>query len=392
MQKNESGWYLKHRDGVEHGPFLLADLVGAAAAGNIADDTFVKHAVHSRHQWVIAKRISPIAQAATKGNVAPSQADPNAASTQKREPAGAHEASGQGAPSGQDAAAQAAQSPTHATGQPPQKTASELNAGGATRGGQTTDRPTVAAHPSPTTGQPSKTQSPASTHGAQPRASQGFRREQPEPSKTSAKSNVAESSNSGFTSGTQAASSTGRRSVFRRAEGMDASHRDATERRGEVTKPLSHEERSENTASLSAPMIRDTREKPFPVPKTFVDALLALFDFRFRSFITPWIVKIVWVICVAAAMLSVVKLGYDMFVEPAVGETVTSSASPGWQFDPLAGQTLWQSALVRFFLAVLGIGMLLIAVRVVCEGAIVFFHVANSVSDLKQLAQQREKQ
>lgn len=138
-------------------------------------------------------------------------------------------------------------------------------------------------------------------------------------------------------------------------------------------------------------MIRGAREKPFPVPKTFVDALLALFDFRFRSFITPWIVKIVWAICVAAAMLSAVKLGYDMFVEPSVGETVTYSASPGWQFDPLAGQTFWQSALVRFFLAMLGVGMLLIAVRVVCEGAIVFFHVANSVSDLKQLAQQREK-
>ena len=90
-------------------------------------------------------------------------------------------------------------------------------------------------------------------------------------------------------------------------------------------------------------------------------------------------------------MLSAVKLGYDMFVEPSVGETVTYSASPGWQFDPLAGQTFWQSALVRFFLAMLGVGMLLIAVRVVCEGAIVFFHVANSVSDLKQLAQQREK-
>ena len=198
----------------------------------------------------------------------------------------------------------------------------------------------------------------------------------------------------------QAASPSARQSIFLRPDEMEgkASHaehsRVATAVVGGTTSKVSAStsEASESTVIENVPSIRGGRENPFPVPKTLFDAFLAIFDFRFRTFITPWIVKIVWALCVVAATMSAVKLGYDMFLEPSLDAYPTASSSdPGWQFDPLAGQALWQSSSVRFILELLGIGLLLIALRVVCEGAILFFYVANRVNDLQQFAQQREK-
>jgi hypothetical protein len=63
-------WYLRHYDGKEHGPFSLEQLIEAAKAGNIASDSEVSHAKHTKGQWVNANRVKLIG-AALAGNVAP---------------------------------------------------------------------------------------------------------------------------------------------------------------------------------------------------------------------------------------------------------------------------------------------------------------------------------
>ncbi len=80
MSEADSLWYLRHRDGVEHGPFQLADLVTAAQAGNVAADTCVRHEVHTRAQWVFATRVQPIAQGMAR------EAESSTASAQPRPP------------------------------------------------------------------------------------------------------------------------------------------------------------------------------------------------------------------------------------------------------------------------------------------------------------------
>ena len=59
---SSGGWYLRHRDQVEHGPFSIDDLIDAAKAGRIAPDTTVKHLITTGDQWVLARSIPGIGQ------------------------------------------------------------------------------------------------------------------------------------------------------------------------------------------------------------------------------------------------------------------------------------------------------------------------------------------
>ena len=68
MSKQESGWFLRHRDNIEHGPFELHDLILAAQTGNIAPDTMLRHSKHTSNQWVIATRVTAIGKALSEGN------------------------------------------------------------------------------------------------------------------------------------------------------------------------------------------------------------------------------------------------------------------------------------------------------------------------------------
>ncbi|MGI9470249.1 MAG: hypothetical protein ACR2NZ_01870 [Rubripirellula sp.] len=56
-----TGWYLRHRDGVTHGPFEFAQLVHAAKSNRIAKDTQVCHAEHTAGSWKLANSIDQIA-------------------------------------------------------------------------------------------------------------------------------------------------------------------------------------------------------------------------------------------------------------------------------------------------------------------------------------------
>lgn len=59
----QSGWLLRHADGVEHGPFPFSGLRDAAQRGHIATTTQVRHSLVTSNQWVQALSLPQIADA-----------------------------------------------------------------------------------------------------------------------------------------------------------------------------------------------------------------------------------------------------------------------------------------------------------------------------------------
>lgn len=281
MSEADSGWYLRHRDGVEHGPFRLADIVTAAEAGNVADDTSVRHAAHTRGEWVVAPRVQPIATAMSRS----------------------------AAPASPAAAQSAAPQPT------PAANPSTSAAGGTTK--------SAFRRPS--------TQPPSALPGSAP---------------------------------------------YRPTRAGD---------------PARAGDSSAATQPDPAPATKPTQNvriynQTFPVPKRFLDAAMALFDFRFRYFITPWIIKILWGLTVGLALIWFTRLTYDFWIQPSLdapGPRPPEGAS-GWQFEPLAGQSVFRSPafIFAFQSGTLLVWMLL--ARVVMETIIVFFRVAQDIAELKR--------
>jgi len=275
MSEADSGWYLRHRDGVEHGPFRLADIVIAAEAGNVADDTTVRHAAHTRGEWVVAPRVQPIATAMSRRGAAadspPSQPNPSAA---------------------------------------------------------TAESSAAAASPSKSAFRRPRAQPPSALPGSAP---------------------------------------------YRTTRANEP----ATSSEPEPTAPTKPAKPTQNVRIYN---------QTFPVPKRFLDAAMALFDFRFRYFITPWIIKILWGLTVAAALIWFTRLTYDLWIQPSMdapGPRPPEGAT-GWEFEPLAGQSFFQS---RGFVFAFQSGIILLwmlLARVVMETIIVFFRVASDISELKR--------
>ncbi len=324
MSEADSDWYLRHRDGVQHGPFRLADIVSAAASGNVASDTAVRHVVHTRDQWVLAVRVQPIAQAMPSSTDGPESTPPAASAP----------------------AAAAPISP------PATKPLSPL---------------------------PRKRRAVRETPAS------------PNPQGTSPK-----------------------RSVFQRSGVQDDPVQNAPAKddpvRGVPDQGSAIQRAATPTVSTASaqtpapvagnvseatldpvPAIRSLREHNFPVPKTFLDAAAALFDFRFRHFITPWIIKILWALAVAAAVLWLAKLGAEMFISPSL-QTETAlapEASGGWQFEPLQGNSIFQTRIFLYGTATFVVGVLLLCARMALEAGIVFFYVASDIRELKKELKQR---
>src|SRR5690606_31364781 len=57
-------WFLRHRDGVTHGPYAFDALIEAAQQGRIASDTVVSHPDFTQSDWVPALAIPEVAAAA----------------------------------------------------------------------------------------------------------------------------------------------------------------------------------------------------------------------------------------------------------------------------------------------------------------------------------------
>lgn len=297
MTEADAGWLLRHRDGVEHGPFRLADIIAAAETGNIANDTSVLHKTHTQGTWVVASRIQPIAAAMSRQprNVSPSAQAPSKPAPSK---------------------------PT----------------------------PNTPATVGPTGANPGSTK-PASAAGT------------PGMAPTSA---------------------------FQRPAAQQASvaSRSTPQR---PSQPEDHPATDETTPGLPTATgpghtIR-TRQQTFPVPKRSHEAALAFFDFRFRYFVTPWIIKILWSITVTVTLLWLAVMTYSLWVQPSMdapGPRTVDGAS-SWEFTPLANQSFFQTNLFSYLL-LSGITLLLVLLaRVALEFMIVFFRIATDIAELKRM-------
>ena len=275
MSETEAGWFLRHRDGIEHGPFRDADIMDAARRGNLAEDTCLLHETKTSGRWVFAVRVESLASV-MKQAATPSESE----SVVRKLPQRSAEA---------DATPKS---------EPKRKTAS---------------RPEAASR--------------------QENASR------PE----------------------------------------NAASSDSV-----VKPPAAHKD------SVAPPSILP-RDRGYYVPRTIGGACLALVDLRFRAFVTPWIVRILWPICLAVALLWSSQLVYETFIQgevvgapDATEASADTPSSDGWQFQPLADQPFLQSQLFRLLVTLAGIFVSLLVMRVFCEAAIVLFRSAIDVHDLKQ--------
>ncbi|MEM8669646.1 MAG: DUF4282 domain-containing protein [Planctomycetota bacterium] len=333
MAQVDSGWYLRHRDGVEHGPFRLTDLVAAADAGNIAADTTVRHESHTRGTWVLAGRVQAIATALSRRGVAGSQTT-------------AREAPNTAEPT-----------PNVANPSDAEKTTAATSANAPVSG--------------PTPSSP-RTTSNAGTASALGTASQ------------------ATSPASATTSTATNAPGTAPKSAFRRPGGQAPTALPGSTpfRSNRQAETVAANEPEPTTETKSTQTIR-LYNQAFPVPKRFADAALTLFDFRFRYFITPWIVKILWGLTVMLALLWVSKLTYDVWIQPSLEAPGprTEDGTPRWEFEPLggeSGQSIFQSRAFGFAVQCGTIMVFVLIARMLMETAIVFFRVASDIAELKR--------
>ena len=144
------------------------------------------------------------------------------------------------------------------------------------------------------------------------------------------------------------------------------------------------------------------------VPETFGSALIALFDFRFRYYITPWIIKITWAVCVVLALVAFLFFTVGFLIQPLVhsadvhtnvqteipeGMEIGDQRPRGnWQFQPpdfLAENT---GRVVAYLSTALFFGFILLYLRMVLETAIVLFRIAIDLGELKDSVKDQEEQ
>jgi hypothetical protein len=260
MSDTTGGWFLTHGDGDVHGPYTLAALVQAARLGNITDTTQVRHATHTKDEWLRAARMRPIA-AAMESTSGDAESSPAASSPE-----------------------------------------------------------------------------PAATGNS-----------------TAADAEAASNADVGM----------------------------------EVRKPR-----------------RPGRAKSaLIVPESLGGAMVALFDFRFRYFITPWIVSITWATSVVLAAFAFVVFTFAFLLQPIsvtnpADRKITSiegtgtpagavSRSPGWEFQPPAALRGHVGRIIAYGGVILAGGFGLLYLRMLFEGAIVAFRIATDLHEVRESLRER---
>ncbi|QDT02215.1 hypothetical protein K227x_05870 [Rubripirellula lacrimiformis] len=165
------------------------------------------------------------------------------------------------------------------------------------------------------------------------------------------------------------------------------------------------------------------RHAPMIVPSTIGAAFFAIFDFRFRYYITPWIIRIQWAVFVTAVVLLMAIVTFTTIVAPFaeslssnLPDTASSRASrdntdagsrsssawapqppspsvlPGWigGVGKFVASKLGQAAVLLFFFG--GCIASLLYVRLILESAIVFFRIAEDIANVHDIAKRFRKE
>ena len=142
-----------------------------------------------------------------------------------------------------------------------------------------------------------------------------------------------------------------------------------------------------------------TSERPqyrhgMKVPRTLTEACFAIFDFRFNSFITPWIVRIQWALFVAFILGFFALVLFNLTLGPAIewiaGEIPDprSSRSPSaWRLVLPEFLTGWLARLFAMSTFAGVCAAALLYVRLILESVIVFFRISEDLSAIREGAE-----
>jgi hypothetical protein len=165
-------------------------------------------------------------------------------------------------------------------------------------------------------------------------------------------------------------------------------------------------------SSIVVEQSRTTRSRRSPVPEDLVSALLAFFDFRFRYFVTPWIVRGLYALFVAIMFLLAALFCMGLLADgAATGMKAVFGSNPvsprpqtpygGFEIDsPDSFESSSDSFSVTELLgSVMSVSVLflslfvfpLLSVRVICEAVILFFRIAEDTGDIRKLANEFQR-
>lgn len=138
------------------------------------------------------------------------------------------------------------------------------------------------------------------------------------------------------------------------------------------------------------------------VPKSLTEAFFALFDFRFKYFITPWIVRMQWALFVSFVLGAIAIVLFTFVisplmelmpesrgVSPAAEVAPATRSRPTWEFNPPA---LLRNQAARVFAICSFLGACaaaLLYVRLLLESVIVFFRIAEDLTAVREIAEKR---
>lgn len=140
------------------------------------------------------------------------------------------------------------------------------------------------------------------------------------------------------------------------------------------------------------------------VPETFGGAVAALFDFRFRYFVTPWIVTTSWSVSVLVGFVLAVLFTIVFLIQPLSAPAASPSGSGqsesavvaessggqgNWQFEPPQAISSVAGRLILYVAVMLCGSFALLYLRVILEAAVVAFRIA---ADLAEINERQKKQ
>ena len=132
------------------------------------------------------------------------------------------------------------------------------------------------------------------------------------------------------------------------------------------------------------------------VPTTLLNACWGLIDFRFRTFVTPWIIRIYWGFAVVVTALSLIfgaatvvtypvrsmmpefSSGSPSFSAPGYR---SSDSSKGFQIPKKVGK--FAALILGYFVKVVLAIMFLITIRLMLEFGIVVFNIAEDIRSIR---------
>ncbi|MCG8651717.1 MAG: DUF4282 domain-containing protein [Pirellulales bacterium] len=146
---------------------------------------------------------------------------------------------------------------------------------------------------------------------------------------------------------------------------------------------------------------------PLVVPETLGQAFFSLFDFRFRYFVTPWIIKVAWAFFVTLALIGLVVFTLVFLLQPITQSAQTdlsdveinlsdpnapspAASSGAWQFQPPSLVSENSGRVVAYVVTVVYFGLMLLFLRMALELALVLFRIAVDLREVKTLMHEKE--